>query len=291
MKIGLGTVQFGTNYGISNNVGQTPIHEVKRILEYAEKRGVKVIDTAPLYGNSEEVLGTALTSPGKFNIVTKTPKYNKNIIAEADILELEETFIQSLKKLNQNSIYGLITHHTNDLLTGNGVKLWNKMQELKGAGLVKKIGVSVYTSAQIDRVLDSYKVDLVQLPINVFDQRLIQSGHLAALKKQGIEIHVRSVFLQGLLLMDADNLPNYLTSARPHLKKYYSNLQELNLTPLQASLGFLLANENIDVVLCGVNTLQQAEEIFDVASENIDVANFERFALSDEKILDPSNWG
>lgn len=286
MKLGLGTVQFGLDYGITNRVGQTTESEAAGILAVAASKGVQVIDTAALYGSSEEVLGRVLPPDHRFRIVTKTPRFG-NVSADGQVLE--DACLRSLKNLRQGSLYGLLVHHADDLLATSGSVIMDRMQELKRRGLVQKTGASVYTSSQIDRIMDRFAVDLIQLPVNVLDQRLMKSGHLAKLKQAGVEIHARSVLLQGLLLMDPRDLPPYFEPVRCHLEGYHAHLRERGLSPLRAALGFAAGIPEIDVVVCGVNDRMQLNEIIANASA-LDPVDFARFAVSDEAMVDPSRW-
>lgn len=288
MKIGLGTVQFGQEYGVSNSNGQTSPEEVVRILEAAGRYGIRIIDTAALYGNSESVLGNALLKKNSFDIITKTPRF-EGTERQKRAKMLKQTFQRSLQYLRSASLYGLLIHHADDLISDGGNLLMDQMIELKQEGLIKKIGVSVYTARQIDQVLDKYSIDLVQLPVNVLDQRLLVSGHLTLLKKAGVEIHARSVFLQGLLLMDPMTVPPYFTSIRQRLTDYHGYLRRLGLKPVQAALGFVTALAETDCVICGVNSQQQLEEIY-ASRTPLDPDQFTRFAISDEKIVNPSQW-
>ena len=178
MKIGLGTVQFGLDYGVSNPQGITPATEVKDILALAWKSGITILDTAVSYGMSEEVIGQSIPEGMSFKIVTKTPLFKKERIERADAKRLEETFLQSLRRVRQPALYGLLVHHANDLLVPGGSYLWQAMEDLKEAGLVEEIGVSIYSPREIEELLEKYHPDLIQLPVNVFDQRMIQGGHL-----------------------------------------------------------------------------------------------------------------
>lgn len=289
MKIGLGTVQFGTNYGISNQDGKTSLDEIENILDVAMRTGISIIDTAAMYGTSEEALGNTLSENHRFGIVTKTPRFTSLAITSDDMQRLEDSFFQSLKKMKQASIYGLLTHNADDLLSENGHLLFSKMSELKQNGLVEKIGISVYTALQIDKILEKYQIDIIQLPINVLDQRLLINGHLSKLKKKEIEIHARSAFLQGLLLMSPETLPPFFDTIREHLKNYHRTIQQHGLSPVRAALGFLMNIPEIDFIICGVNNHNQLKEICkeSVPVESIDFSNF---ALSDVSILNPSNW-
>jgi aryl-alcohol dehydrogenase-like predicted oxidoreductase len=286
MKLGLGTVQFGIDYGISNKNGKTSLEEVRHILTLASEWGIHTIDTAALYGSSEEALGRAMPRPHPFSIVTKTPR-----LLENGVLTLERSFHKSLSHLNQSSVYGLLVHHAEDLFIENGDMIFRKMIELKEMGMVQKIGVSIYTAKQIDRVLNHFPIDLIQLPVNVFDQRLLESGHITKLKKTGIEIHARSAFLQGLILMDPNHLPRKLHSVRRRLEHFQKTMREMGVTPLQAALGFVLSLDEVDKVICGVNHHRQLKEMIESMNNPIPNIDFSSFAMDDEMILNPSNWG
>ena len=288
MKLGLGTVQFGLNYGISNSLGQTTSSEISSILKVAQKNGIRFLDTAAGYGDSERLLGENLSTKSNFEIITKVPSVNS-------AQELNAAFLGSLARLNQAQVYGLLFHRVEDLLSPVGGELMKAMQELKENGKVRKIGVSVYTGDEIDRVLENFSVDLIQVPINVLDQRLLQSGHLKRLKEQGVEVHARSVFLQGLLLMDPSDLAPRFESIRKHLVGFNGFLKARNLSRLSALAGFVAAIPEIDVVLCGVNTSDQLNEIcdqFNGSSAHLtsDLDGIQNFSISDPQILNPSNW-
>ncbi|MDA8226439.1 MAG: aldo/keto reductase [Desulfitobacterium hafniense] len=290
MKLGLGTVQFGLDYGISNQQGKTSANEAEKILAVAACNGMRVLDTAALYGGSEDMLGQLLPPEHDFNVVTKTPKFSAASITERDAKQLEDTFYQSLTKMRQNSIYGLLVHHADDLLSLNGNLLFEKMKQLKEKGLVQKVGVSVYNAEQIDGILAKYQIDLIQLPVNVLDQRLLRTGCLGQLKRQGIEIHVRSAFLQGLLLTEPHALSSYFEKIKAHLQGYRQFITKQNLTPVQAALGFVLAQDEVDSVVCGVNNCQQLSEICQQIKQPMSFEGFEQFALDDENILNPAKW-
>lgn len=289
MKIGIGTVQFGMDYGISNAAGKVAKCEVSKILNLAKTNGIAVLDTACAYGDSEEILGDVLVSDHTFSIVTKTPVFEKEIISKSEIAKLNDTFASSLRKLRQNFIYGLLVHAAEDLLKEGGGRLWDAMCVLKDRGLVKKIGVSIYTAEQIDRVLSKYSIDLIQVPVNVFDQRLLLNGYLKEMKKVNIEIHARSILLQGVLLTRVQELPPHFKPLFHHLRRYYEFVYKYNWTPLQTALGFVLGINELDTVLVGVESILQLQEIMKVA-QPLDYKLFERFAIVDDIFLNPSKW-
>lgn len=287
MKIGLGTAQFGLDYGISNRSGMTPEHEVKAILDRAKSLGIRTLDTAAAYGSSEEVLGHTLPEEHVFEIVTKIPALGSQSSPPGEVVE--SSLFASLERLRQSGLYGLLLHNADDAVGPSGSDVMERMREMKRRGLVKNIGVSVYSGDQIDRVLSHWDIDLIQLPLNVFDQRLIRSGHIEKLKARGIEIHARSVFLQGLLLMEESEVPNHLASARVHLSRFQKRIRSWGIPAGRAALGFVLGIAGIDIAIVGVNSLRQLDEIVSWGGP-LDPQDFADAAVDDEGILNPSRW-
>jgi len=290
VKLGLGTVQFGLDYGVSNSAGRTPEAEVGRILQLAAGNRICVLDTAAGYGESEEVLGRNIPAQHSFAIVTKTPAMGVDEVGGKYAERVGESFRKSLSRLGQKKLYGILVHRAEDLLSAQGERLMEALLEIKQQGLVEKVGVSVYNAAQIDAILERFPIELVQLPVSVLDQRLIASGHLAKLKRAGIEVHARSVFLQGLLLMSPDAIPAYFATIRGHLAGYRAQLEDLGLTPLQAALGFVLGLPELGHVILGVNSAAQLQEVLAVQMGQVDAHSMARFALTDPAVLDPSRW-
>jgi len=292
MKIGLGSAQFGLDYGISNRQGMTPEAEVNSILTLAWKKGITLLDTATAYGTSEDAIGRSLPVATAFSLVTKTPLFRKERIDPEDAAQLEKTFRQSLARLRQPALYGLLIHHAPDLLAPGGSHLWEALEGLKEAGLVSKIGVSVYSPREIEEIAGKYRPDLVQLPLNILDQRMILGGHLEHLKKMGVEIHSRSVFLQGLLLMPPQDWPSHFDSVRPQLAQYHDDLKRREISPLASALAFVCRRPEIDRVIVGVNNRAHLEEILREAAtmETLDAQDCSGCSVCDESIINPSLW-
>jgi len=292
MKLALGTVQFGLDYGISNKRGKVSVEEAAHVLESAAKHKVRVLDTAAFYGNSEELLGSSLSAKHDFLIVTKTPTFNaKSRIEANEIKQLKLTFEQSLKRLQQEAIYGLLIHNVDDLFKPGGNKLMAAMVELKNQGLIKRIGASVYTAEHIDRVVNDYSIDLIQVPLNVFDQRLLQSGHLQKLKKHNIEIHARSVFLQGLLLLAPNNVAGRFKKYSDRLRMWNDFCRQHSISKLQAALGFVLQRKEVDYAVVGVTCVAEFDQLCKIAKDVTTVkADFSRLASTEQELLNPFLW-
>lgn len=290
MQLGLGTVQFGGDYGVSNTGGRTPPDEVARILALAEREGIGLLDTAALYGDSEAVLGSALRRGHPFRIVSKTLKFDVARISQADASALRAGFENSLRRLRQDRIHGLLIHTAADLLRPGGDLLWAVLTELKREGLVEKIGVSVYTGSEIESILARFGPDLVQLPLNVLDQRLLANGQLARLKSQAVEIHARSIFLQGLLLMQDTPVPSTLARFRPQLERVWQACRRAAVSPLDLSLAFVKSVTTVDAAIVGVAAAAQLAQIVTALRSSTSVADFATFACDDEELLNPSLW-
>lgn len=292
MKLGLGTVQFGLDYGITNTTGKTPVTDVRAILAECLNQGVNTLDTAALYGEAEAVLGANLPRPHSFGIVGKTLHLDhERPLAEA--LEAVRTgVIGSLSRLGEQKLAALLVHRVDDLLGPAGEALFKTLVSLRKAGLVEKIGASVYTPAEVAVLTERFPLEIIQLPLNILDQRMLESGTLADLRQRGIETHVRSAFLQGALLSnDPQQLPPSLATL-PALMQFREYLRTCKLSPLAATLGFLKSLNSVDVVVCGASRLSEWREITEAFNTLPDLPAdlFKSFAQSDVNIVDPRRW-
>jgi len=288
-RLGLGTAQFGLNYGVSNVNGQLDIFEIKKILLRAQNHGVQVLDTAYAYGESEKVLGKCLDNPTDFRLVTKTAPLRRPTIGQAEINKLTENFESSLCKLNRTQIDTLMVHHAEDLLVPGGENIFSKMQEWQSSGKIKNIGVSIYDRLQIEQLFDRFHFDVVQLPLSVYDQRLLQDGTLTQLRVANVEIHARSIFLQGILLMSPSKLPSYLSTLSGHQERYFAYLKSIKVNPLEAAITFVTNLPEISVVIVGVSSDHDFEECIQAASTDLH-HDLSGFAVSDKQLIDPRSW-
>lgn len=289
MKLALGTVQFGMPYGIANEQHVPADEEIASILDLAELSAIDAIDTASSYGDSETRLGAALRGRRCFRLVTKTPPLNDDESSLDPQTAVRASLLKSLARLRQPAIYALLVHRASDLFAPGGDNMLKGMHECAREGLVSKLGVSVYCAEDIDRVLGCFVPDVVQLPLNVFDQRLCRSGHLQKLSKLGVEIHARSIFLQGLLLMSAEEIPARFASMRAHVDAYHSRLGELGITPLEAALGFVEQCKDITYGVIGVISALQLAECT-AAARKVVKFDFGDFAFDRPEFVDPRLW-
>ncbi len=287
-KIILGTAQFGLSYGVSNQLGKTTESDVIDILNYAHNNGINYLDTASAYGNSETIIGE-LANNNHWRIITKVPsiKDNKNNNCK---LMVKELFYESLNNLNRDSIDSLLIHSCDDLFTKYGRELFEAILELKDDKKVNKIGVSVYNKNQIDRLLKDYDIDTIQVPINILDQRLIEDNYLSQIKSCGLEIHARSIFLQGLLLMNSTNIPPFFKPISTQLKSFQIKAREMSISPLSLALSYVFSLEELDYILIGVNNLKQLKEIVEAPIVETTIEDYYDLAVFDEQFVNPSRW-
>ncbi len=284
-KIALGTAQFGLPYGISNVNGQVERAEINQIFKQARTAGITMLDTAIAYGNSEENIG-ATDSEG-FEVVTKLPPLTG---AETSVSQWARSQIEnSLAKLKRNSVYGLLLHNPADLLGAYGDELYASLALLKEEGLVKKIGISIYTPTELDSLIPTYMPDIVQAPLNVFDRLLETSGWLARLSKMNVEVHIRSVFLQGLLIQKPTERPANFEKWNQEFAKFDSWTESRQVSRLAACLGHVLSYPEISKVLVGVTSTNELAEIITATTGESQRAP-DNLQSSDLELIQPINW-
>ena len=287
-KIALGTVNFGIDYGINSKNGRVQPMEVKSILNYAHLQNIDLLDTAPSYGDSEKFLGGVNVQ--QFRVVTKTRHFDNVEINNNDVEILRKDFYHSLEGLKQDRVYGVLMHNADDLLKTGSQQLFNQLEKFKQEKKIAKIGVSVYDHNQLKSILENYNIDLVQLPFNILDKRLIDSGMLSTLQKRGIEVHARSVFLQGLLLMSEQSRPKKFKRWDALWKIWSDWLGDNQITALEAATRYATSIPEISKVLVGVDTKEQLKEII-VASDGFLPSIPTELYTNDVNLLNPSNWG
>ena len=281
----LGTVQFGLPYGVTNQGGQVPEEEVSRILDLAASSGIELLDTAQAYGTAESVLGLCWPTDAPRRLISK-------LAAGADRQSWEESLITSMERLHAETLDGFLLHRASDLLAPDGEDLLDWLEGLRERGLVGRIGISIYDATDLDGLpLD--RLQLVQLPLSVYDQRLILDGTIARLHDLGIAVHVRSVLLQGLLLQTPEHWPVHLSQAfRNHHARWMERLDQKGVSPLAGALGFVRGCEGVEAVLCGVVSRKELVEVLESWSDpkwSVEETP-EKWAWENVMDIDPRRW-
>lgn len=284
-KLAIGTAQFGMPYGISNTHGQVSLTETKKILSFAKDNGIHTLDTAIGYGNSESRLGEVDVSG--FQVISKLLAVPPET---PDISQwVEKNICSSLERLRLPSLYGVLLHKPAQLLDSAGTVLYESLQKLKELKLVSKIGISIYSPQELDRLMPVFDFDIIQAPFNVFDRRLAESGWLDKLAARNIEVHVRSIFLQGLLLMPPADRPARFMRWNSLWNAYHDWLNKNAITPLEACLNHVLRYDGIHKVVVGVNSLENIKDIIFSLNERLPRLP-ESISNSDPELINPSLW-
>lgn len=288
MKLVLGTAQFGLEYGVTNNRGQVDEAEVVDILEYAADSGINLIDTAVAYGNSELVLGKHCAKISKFEFISKL-----KLDPAATTYCIEQQVGESCRRLGVEKLYGLLVHNPDCMKAKKSIKLWESLEQLKYKGLVDRVGVSVYSPQEALDILDYCSIDLLQFPYNLFDQSFNEPAFLSKLDITNLELHARSIFLQGLLLCDIENIPGYFDAIKYKFDKINSDCVRLNITKLQMVMMFLRKNKFIDSFVFGVTSVKELDQIvtsWGVSADYNEDLNWCDYVVKEEHFLNPSLW-
>jgi aryl-alcohol dehydrogenase-like predicted oxidoreductase len=289
-RLGLGTAQFGLDYGVSNTAGRPSEGEVAAILARAAEAAIGYLDTAPAYGEAEILVGRHLPQGHDLRIVTKLLPIAEPTIEARQEATILETLARSLEHLRVDRVYGLLIHHASDLAKPGAEHIVEALMQARSRGWTERIGASIYDAEQLALVESRFQPQLIQLPLSVLDRRLIQSGMLSRFKARGGQVHARSVFLQGALLMNPNELPQFFAPVREHIAGLQRRWGEAGLSALEGCLAFALHQPEIDAVIVGVNRLGEFDDIVAAINEGRDLCLHEPTVSIDPIYLDPSRW-
>ena len=285
-KLILGTVQFGLKYGINNTIGKLKKDEVLSLLKVAYNSGIRVLDTAEAYGNAHQLIGNyhKRQDDFKFKIITKFPHQIKHNLIKSKVLEY-------LELMNVNTL-DVMMFHSFDSFQSNYNSL-DTLNELKSDGLIKNIGVSVYTNDQLKSLLNEDLITVVQVPFNLLDNFNVRGDLINQLKIKGKVIHTRSAFLQGLFFKKSSDDISVVQALKPHLKTLNKIVKKQGCSMEELALSYCVKQKNIDNVIIGVDSISQlnanikaaAYEVNEEALKCINNINVENLSL-----LNPSLW-
>lgn len=285
-KLALGTAQFGIPYGLAAGWARVDESEACRMLDLARTAGVDMLDTAAAYGEAEAVIGRCDASA--FSVISKTRPFMTSQGLRPD--DLAAGVAASLKRLGIPRLHGLLFHSAEDLVQGEGA-LWRDAAEaLKAEGLVRHLGVSVYDRPAIEKILTIWRPDIVQLPLSWMDRRLLDDGSLELLASQGCEVHVRSVYLQGILLSSPQQLPEFLQPLAPRLIEAGQRIAAAGYSMLEAALAFLRDQPLVHRVIVGAHSLRQFEDTVAAWRKQERSIDLTDLAVNDPLLVDPRNW-
>jgi aryl-alcohol dehydrogenase-like predicted oxidoreductase len=284
-RLALGTVRFGMPYGVDNNAPMMSLEAASSIVTQASTLGFTVLDTAVAYGESEARLGEI--GVDHWRVVSKLPEIPSSCANIGDWIH--QSVLGSLERLRTHKLYGLLLHEAQQLAGPHGDAIYEGLSAVKRLRLVEKIGVSIYAPDELFPLCARYRLDLVQASYNVIDRRLVTSGWLSRLHAAGTEVHARSLFLQGLLLMPARGRPAGFERWQTLWNLWESWLAQHGLSAIQGCLGFALAQPQFTHFVVGIDSVQHLQEIVACAGMPSAMPPNE-LASEDADLVNPSRW-
>lgn len=282
-RIVLGGAQLGLPYGILNGGETLSREEVARILDTAVDRGIDSIDTAIAYGQSESVIGE--TSQNRFNIISKLPPLPVDI---SNVSEWVHSQVQgSLSRLRCTSLDALLLHRPQDLIGTQGSELYAAIESLMAKRMIRRFGVSIYSPDDLEGIIGTFDIHVVQAPLNVFDRRILGvTNHLSALN---IEVHVRSVFLQGVLIASPQDRPHSFQSWSEHFAIFDKWVRSTGMSAIACCMGFALQQPGVAKLVIGTTSAKSLDEIMNsIPNSVLEVPA--HLQSSVEQLIDPRFW-
>lgn len=284
-KLALGTANFGSHYGILNRSGKLSDEVVAKILQVASNSGIRTLDTASAYGDCHEVLGRIGTKG--WEVISKIPAIPANCKDVTGFLT--KNFENTLENLRADKIQGLLLHNSEDLLARYGDKVFSCLKGLRSQQLVSKVGISIYDPGCLSDITKRYEIDMVQAPVNVFDNQIYASGWLERLANLGIEFHARSIFLQGVLLSPEIQVSKFFRRWDTMFLDFNTWVRRSGVSALEKCVAHVRSFENISCIIVGVDNMEQICEV--VAAVNHKPARAPSFTSHDiETLINPSRW-
>jgi aryl-alcohol dehydrogenase-like predicted oxidoreductase len=281
-KLGLSAAQFGLDGGSSAR-GRGPEAEARDMLAIAARAGLSALDASHIFGRAEQTLGELMPRPVPFNVVISTARADRG----PDFVEAEAR--ASLRRLGVERAHAIVVPNVGDLFGPHGPGLWQRLQQMRDAGLVSKVGIGVHATDDPIGVVRRFRPELVQAPGSLLDQRLLVDGSLARIAELGVEVQLRSIFLNGLLFLPPDRVPAQLKGAAGRLSRVRRMIAEGRSDPLQAALGFALSRPEAASVLVGCTSAAELSAVIAAASRPCPDLDWDDMAIDDPVALD-NRW-
>lgn len=292
-QICLGTAQFGLNYGITNTSGKLLKETIVNIINLAEKENINILDTASAYGNAEKIIGEVIGPKKNFRILSKFPSQKDKVSFEKkDISLWDEDFLKSLNNLNTQKLDTYFLHDTNDLLKQGNIFLKDWLRSLKNRNLINRLGVSIYSKEELEYMPHEF-LEVVQLPLSIYNQKILLDGTLGELKNRGSSIFLRSVFMQGLLVSQVSSWPKWIKAKEKKHHSYFCKFADRKGYKLiELCLDFVKKMDWVEAIILGFTNHNELKEVcnFWVNDEKLIVCDYEKWSLLNESFIDPRNW-
>jgi len=294
-ELGLGTVAFGVDYGITNTHGAPSEDVVRGILDTAHRAGITLFDTAADYGTAQERLGNLTrdrSSESASSSVDRRYVTKFSLAVDGSVPTRESLFGKSMSQLGVDHLEGVLFHKLSDLSDNRRAHAVEILRDARAAGTVNRIGVSIYDEADLENALNVVPdLDLIQLPANVFDVRLLDSVLLSELVSRGVQVHVRSAFLQGLVFAHPDVLPTFFAPLKAPLTALHEEAARREVSVQSIALGALKFHPHVSAVIVGAQSPSELQDIVDAwTSASAPTRRDIELADIPAAVLDPRQW-
>lgn len=282
-KIAIGTANFGSDYGHFNKTKLSK-QKINKILKRCRLSNIDTVDTSSDYFKAEFFLGASGVK--ELKIISKI-YVNEGLIKEQKKF-LDKKIKKSLSDLKVKKLYALLFRKPENILDRSKIKIWQHAKNYQKEGIISKIGFTIYDPIELDKAYDILKPDIIQVPYNIFDRRIESSGWMKKLYNEKVEIHCRSIFLQGLLLKNKNQLPEQFKRYKIKWNEYHAWLKKEKVTPLEACLAIAHKKKEISKIVIGVENDLQLKSILETNVRNV---KFPKWLKHDNGILiDPRLW-
>tara|TARA_B100000900_G_scaffold411973_1_gene432774 strand:- start:34567 stop:35421 length:855 start_codon:yes stop_codon:yes gene_type:complete len=281
-KIIIGSAQFGTKYSL-NNKKVLKSDECEKIFRKCKINKIKFLDTAFDYFEANKILKKLGCKD--FNVITKIPKMNFKSTSYH-----ENKIFNLLNDYNIKQFYAILLHDEKFIFTKDGEKMFNFLKYLKKNNVTKKIGVSVYNFSVLKNIVKNFDIDIVQCPINVFDREFIEKSNINDLKKKKIEIHARSIFLQGLLLLKSKQIPRKFKKYDRYFVEWENYLKKNKISNYLNCINFIKKQLQIDKVIVGVDNVNHLDEFIKNWKKKVFFNDDFNLEIKDKNLLKPYLW-
>jgi len=288
-KLVLGTAQFSEKYGVTNKKGITSKNEIIKILHYLKKKNIYDLDTSIEYNSVDKKI--KFSKCNYWKIITKVNPDRFKSCKNKDQIKnnLIKLINKSAKNIGVKKIETLLLQNVSRLFEKNGNRIYEALKELKKLGYIKNIGYSIYNFEKLRELTKKFKPDILQCPYNIVDRRLDDKKIINLLKKNKIKVHARSIFLQGLLLVKFDNLPQKFIKWEKIFQQWDNWISKKNYSRLEACINFSFFNNSIDKVVFGIEDLNQLKQIINIKlKKKIIIPDY--LKSNDKRLINPSNW-
>ena len=292
MKLCIGTVQFGVDYGLHGKSAPTLADSVA-MLNAAVQHGVDAIDTSSLYGNAESVVGSFLRqSPVPRENLYIVSKFGLEGLSATDCVgQLERETDASMAKMGIEYLDSYICHVPSAV---RDERIVQAMVSLRESGKICKVGFSVYEAKEAFAAIDTHAVDFLQIPLSILDQRMSVEGVLDRAAEAGVELHARSAFVQGLALMAESEVPEHLAAIRPVIARLDKLCRDFGIGRRDLAMAFVRKHRQISHLVFGVHDLNQLLENIDSFSADVPEEAIREarrlFADVDSRLVMPNKW-